>query len=115
VRPWLEHGRANNRADRRPTELKDPALATDKVSEPSTILCGNRRIIAVVSKAAEHYVGIIASIWVADNVADGGRHVEDVPQMKSAVRSGARALREQFDWEVNVANAESFLPTRHDI
>lgn len=114
MRPWLEHGRANNRADRRPTELKNLEAATDKVSEPSAILCGNCRIFTVVSKL-EHNVGIIASTWVADNVADGGGHVEDVLQIKRAVSSGARALREQLDWEVNVANSESFLRVRHDM
>lgn len=78
MRPWLKYRRrANNRADRRPTELKNLEAAINKVSEPSAILGSNCRIFTVVSKL-EHNVGIIASTWVADNVADRGRHVEDV-------------------------------------
>ena len=114
VPPWLEYGRANNRADRRPTELKSLEAATDKVSELLTTLCDNCRIFTVVPKL-EHNVGVIASTWVADNVADGSKHVKDVLQMKHAVSSGARPLREQLDWEANVANAESFLRARRDM
>ncbi len=115
TRPWLKYRRANNRAGRRPTELKNLVAATNKVSEPSAILRGNYRIFTVVSKAPKHNIGIIASTWVADNVTDGGRHVEDVLQMKRTVSSGARALREQLDWEVNVANTESFQRARYNV
>jgi hypothetical protein len=71
-------------------------------------LSADRSIIAAVPKASQLYADILAGVWTADNVAKSGRNVEDVTQMKCTVSAGARALREEFNWELNVANSGNF-------
>ena len=104
---WFNDWRTNNGTERRSAEPEDPKLAKIQVSDPLTTL-GDVPIPAVVSKTSQLVFVIIAGARAADNVAKGRRSVENIAQVKRAVSLGAGALREQFDWDLDVANRDGF-------